>query len=116
MIMKFLLLLSFIFSVQMASATNLTDGEITSMVISMSNFSEKSLTKNDIPEITQQLKNILILEDNDPTRSGPFELKKSYPKNKALYRTAMKNFTPQEQQALMEVLNLVEALARNGNG
>ena len=113
--MKIFLILSFIiFFGHLASAQ--TENEIRDMVVSMSDFSEKKLTVRDLPEITRQLKNIIILENLDMTRSGPFELKKSYPRYKALYKKSIETFSIDDQKTLIEVLNLVEALAKNGNG
>lgn len=113
--MKIFILFSFVLFSQVVLA-KLTEDEIKTMVIQMSHFSEKRLDKKDIPEITLQLKNVLILEKNDPSRTGLFELKKSYPQNKELYKKALKSFTPSEQKTLTYLLKLVENLARNGNG
>ena len=83
----------------------------------MSNFSEKTkLTSQDLPELIQQLKNILILEKVDPSHEGPFELTSSYPKNKALYQKAIKSFNKEDQKILQNILKIVENIAQNGNG
>ena len=98
-------------------ALALTSNEISNLIVSMSNFSEKEiLTENDLPELTQQLKNILILEKLDETHEGPFELTSSYPQNKALYQKAIKTFKKGEQKTLQKILKIVEDLAQNGNG
>ncbi|MBC7753983.1 MAG: hypothetical protein H7Z71_07080 [Moraxellaceae bacterium] len=94
-----------------------TSKEISSMIVSMSNFSEKEkLRETDLPELTQQLKNILILEKLDQSHEGPFELTSSYPQNKALYQKALKSFKKDEQKTLQKILKIVEDLARDGNG
>ncbi len=94
-----------------------TNKEISSMIVSMSNFSEKEkLRETDLPELTQQLKNILILEKLDQSHEGPFELTSSYPQNKALYQKALKSFKKDEQKTLQKILKIVEDLARDGNG
>ena len=95
----------------------LANKEISSLIVSMSNFSEKEyLSEKDLPELKQQLKNILILEKRDETHEGPFELTSSYPQNKALYQKAIKSFKKDEQKTLQNILKIVEDLAKNGNG
>ena len=98
-------------------ALALTNSEISNLIVLMSNFSEKEkLNDQDLPELTQQLKNILILEKLDETHEGPFELTSSYPQNKALYQKAVKTFKKDEQKTLQKILKIVEDLAKNGNG
>ncbi len=95
----------------------ISNQEISNMVVSMSNFSEKTkLTSQDLPELIQQLKNILILEKVDESHEGPFELTSSYPQNKALYQKAIKRFNKEEQKTLQNILKIVENIAQNGNG
>lgn len=95
----------------------LTNNEINDLVVSMATFSEKEkLTEKDLPEITKQLKNILILEKADESHEGPFELQLSYPANKPLYQKAIKSFTPDDQKKLQSILKIVEHIGRDGNG
>lgn len=95
----------------------MSEKEVNKMVNDMSDFSEKhKLSETDLPEITKQLKNILILEKVDDTRSGPFELTESYTKNKTLYQKALKTFKKSEQKELQKILDMVEDLEKNGNG
>lgn len=110
----FLLITLTLFTLQSFALSN---KEISQMIVSMSDFSEKEkLTEKDFPELTRQLQNIIILEKYDETHEGPFELTSSYPQNKALYQKAIKTFKKEEQKVLQNILKIVENIARNGNG
>jgi len=113
--MKIFLLLSITFFSLQNFATATKDRS--ALITSMANFSEKEkLTEKDIPELTQQLKNILILEQIDDSHEGPFELTTSYPKNKNLYQKVIKTFNKKEQKVLQDILKIVEKLSIEGNG
>lgn len=95
----------------------ITEKEISNMIISMADFSEKEkLTETDMPELIRQLQNVIILEKYDESHEGPFELTSSYPQNKALYQKAIKYFKPRDQKTLQDILKIVENIAKNGNG
>lgn len=95
----------------------LTQKEISNMIISMADFSEKEkLTEADMPELIRQLQNVIVLEKYDDSHEGPFELTSSYPQNKALYQKAIKSFKQDDQKVLQSILKIVENIAKNGNG
>lgn len=95
----------------------LSSEKISNLVVSMSDFSEKvNLTEKDLPELNEQLKNILVLEKVDESHEGPFELSESYPKNKVLYQKAIKSFSKKDQKILQNILKIVEDIGKNKNG
>lgn len=113
--MKKILIIAFTFVSLQSFA--FSDKEITNMIISMSDFSEKEiLIATDMPELVRQLQNVIILEKYDPSHEGPFELTSSYPQNKALYQQAIKSFKDHDQKILQSILKIVENIAKNGNG
>lgn len=113
--MKTLLLI--VFTLLSFRSFALTDKVISNLIVSMSDFSEKEkLTEKDIPELTRQLKNIIILEEYDESHEGPFELTTSYPQNKAMYQKVIKTFSKKDQKILQNILIIVENIAQNGNG
>ena len=113
--MKFIILTFFILCGFQSFA--LTDKEISQMVISISDFSEKEkLTEQDLPELIRQLKNIISIEKYDESYEGPLELTISYPQNKALYQKAIKTFKIKDQKVLQDIFKIVEDVAKNGNG
>lgn len=111
---KFLLITLALFTLQSFALTN---KEISRMIVSMSDFSEKEkLTKDDIPELTRQLQNVILLEKYDESHEGPFELTSSYPQNKVLYQKVIRTFKQDDQKVLQNILKIVENIAKNGNG
>jgi hypothetical protein len=113
--MKTFLLIAFTFISLQSFA--ISEKEISNMIVSMSDFSEKEkLTEKDYPELIRQLQNIIVLEKHDDSHEGPFELTTSYPQNKALYQRAIKSFKQDDQKVLQAILKIVENIAKNGNG
>lgn len=74
-------------------------------------------TKTLNPDLAEkQLKNVLILEESDPSRSCLYIIMNSYLKNKDIYKKAIERFNRKDQKTLKELMKLIEDFDRNGNG
>lgn len=90
-------------------ATTLTDIET---------FSKKSLNeKTDLEEVKEKLKILLILEDEDPSRTAVLMLSESYNKHSALYEKAIKTVeNKKNKKQLNEIRGIFKSFYKKGNG
>ncbi len=77
---------------------------------------KKVLTTKDKPQLIKALKNVLELENIDPSRDGVAGLTDSYINNKKLYDSTLTEFKPTEQKVLKELLQMVEDKEKEGDG
>ncbi len=104
------------------------------IVSSTQGLAQQSLSQDKVDEILQemsadietkkisvdlaekQLKNVLLLESSDPSRSCLYIIMDSYLKHKGIFEAAVKKFSTREQNTLNQLLQLIENLNKNGNG
>lgn len=81
-------------------------------------FSKKSLNeKTDLEEIKKNIKILLILEDEDPSRTAVLMLSESYNKHSALYEKAIKSIeTKKNKKQLNEIRAILKDFHTKGNG
>ena len=80
-------------------------------------FSQKKLTNADYPELQKNLKTVLLLDDQDPSREAVITLSESYNKNKALYDKALKSLeTKKNKSQVKEIKKLLKSHYTEGNG
>ena len=109
----FLFLLLFNFSASYAQvnlpATTMNDIEI---------FSRKSLNeKTDLEEVKSKIKTLLILENEDPSRTAVLMLSESYNKHTALYEKAIKSIeNKKNKKQLKEIRAILKNFSKSGNG
>lgn len=80
-------------------------------------FSKKTLDlKNDLQEVKQNLKILLILDEEDPSRTAVMLLSESYNKNKALYDRAFKEIENKKNKIkISEIKKILKKFNTSGN-
>lgn len=81
-------------------------------------FSKKTLNeKTDLEEIKKNIKILLILENEDPSRTAVLMLSESYNKHSALYEKAMKALeNKKNKKQLNEIRAILKDFHTKGNG
>lgn len=81
-------------------------------------FSKKKLDpKKDLEEVKKNLNTLLLLDNEDPSRTAVMILSESYNKNKTLYDKAFKAIeTKKNKQQLNEIKAMMADFHKNGNG
>lgn len=81
-------------------------------------FSKKKLNaKTDIEEVKKNLELLLILDDEDPSRTAVIMLSKSYSENSVLYDQAIKEVENEKNsKKLSEIRTILRNYFKNGNG
>lgn len=82
-------------------------------------FSQKKKLdpKKDYAELKKVLQNVLILDDEDPSRTAVLVLSESYEHNKALYEKALKELeTKKNKTQLKEIKYILKTHYIHGNG
>lgn len=105
----------------LAPAAQSTQSKATLPVDTMKNieaFSKKNLNpKTDLEEVKSNLNTLLLLDDEDPSRTAVMMLSESYNKNKALYEKAFKAIeNPKNKKQLKEIKSLMASFYKSGNG
>ncbi len=107
----FLLLINFsaAFADAILPASTMNDIEI---------FSKKSLNeKTDFEEVKSKIKTLLILENEDPSRTAVLMLSESYNKHTALYEKAIKSIeNKKNKKQLKEIRAILKNFSKSGNG
>ena len=81
-------------------------------------FSKKKLNpKTDLAEVKKTIQTLLLLDNDDPSRTAVMILSESYNKNKSLYDKAIKAVeNKQNKQQLSEIKKILANFSKDGNG
>lgn len=81
-------------------------------------FAKKSLDeKKDFEEVKKNLKILLLLDDEDPSRTAVMLLSESYNKHPALYEKALKSIENKKNvKNLKEIKAILKNFYKTGNG
>lgn len=81
-------------------------------------FSKKFLNeKTDLEEVKSKIKVLLILEDEDPSRTAVLMLSESYNRHPAIYEKAMKAIeNKKNKKNLNEIRGILKNYYKKGNG
>ena len=114
MITKFILLLFVSVLVFAANAAELPHDTMQNL----EQFSKKKLNeKTDFEELKKNIEVILILDDEDPSRTAVNMLSKSYSEHPALYDRAIKEIENNiNRKKLYEIRMILQNFFKNGNG
>ncbi|MGZ3692093.1 MAG: hypothetical protein ACXVAX_11360 [Pseudobdellovibrio sp.] len=117
--MKYFLL--FILTAQLSFAATVTENKAvapTDAVTKIEAFSKKKLNpKTDLEEVKKTIQTLLLLDNDDPSRTAVMILSESYNKNKALYNKAIKSVeTKENKQQLLEIKKILANFSKEGNG
>ena len=98
--------------------TNTTSAAPVDAVSKIETFSKKKLNaKTDLEEVKKTIQTLLVLDNDDPSRTAVMILSDSYNKNKALYNKAFKAVeTKQNKQQLSEIKKIMANFSKEGNG
>lgn len=90
-------------------ATTMTD---------LASFAKKNLNeKTDLEEVKKNIEILLVLDEEDPSRTAVMMLSESYNKNKTIYDKAIKAVeTKKNKKQLIEIKNILAGFYKNGNG
>lgn len=114
--MKFFI---YIFSIIFLLSTNYVKATLpASTMKDLEIFSKKSLNeKTDLEEVKKNIKILLILEDEDPSRTAVLMLSESYNKHSALYEKAIKSIeNKKNKKQLNEIRAILKDFHHKGNG
>ena len=81
-------------------------------------FSKKKLNeKTDFLEVKKYVNILLVLDDEDPSRTAVIMLSKSYSENPALYDRAIREIeNDRNRKKLSEIRTILRNYFKNGNG
>lgn len=80
-------------------------------------FAKKPLQKTDFEELKKTLNTLVVLDEEDPSRTAVLVLSESYEKNKALYEKALKAIeTKKNKTQLKEIKYILKTHYIHGNG
>ncbi len=81
-------------------------------------FSKKTLNeKTDLEEVKSKIETLLVLENEDPSRTAVHMLSKSYTLHSLLYDKAFKSIeTEKNKKQLTEIKQILKNFYKKGNG
>lgn len=84
----------------------------------LQSFAKRSLHENvDLEEVKKNIEILLILDDEDPSRTAVFILSESYLKNTALYDRAIQAVeNSKNKKKLSEIKTILKNYGKKGNG
>lgn len=87
------------------------------MISKIEDFGDKEKIKeNEIEDLVRILKDLLVLEKIDPSRTALWALDESYKNNKIVYNHAIGAFSKEDQKKLHDLMKLLEeSIKRNGD-
>lgn len=90
---------------------------VKSIISDIEKFSEiESLNTNDLELTVYALKNLVLIDSLDRSRSAVQMLAPSYSKNKGIYQYALKKLSESEKKIVLEYFQMLERLNSSGQG
>ncbi len=88
-----------------------------STIKSIESFSQRRLADRDLNSVKKVIETLVLLDDQDPSRTAVMMLSESYGRHKRIYDRAFKSLeTPQNKSQLQEIRELMIHFSEDGNG
>ena len=86
-------------------------------ITAIEKFSQRHLNDKDFNSVRKVIETLVLLDDQDPSRTAVMMLSESYGRHKRIYDRAFKSLeTPQNKSQLQEIRELMIHFDEDGNG